>query len=289
MKPRSLLLAALTPLLLATARADCPPAGLSPEQLRATPPGTALQARALELLDCLSNPDPALRDGLAFEQISTWARARALEPATLQAMRERLLPALRSRDEAGFLAPFAALTLSEVARVDRIKPFLSAAERDELLQQASAYLAGATDRRGFDAKQGWRHGVAHGADLLMQLSLNPTLDAAQQRRILDAVATQILADGRHAYVFGEGQRLARPALFAALRSGIEATAWSAWLQSALAPLGPADAPLDAAGLARLHNAREFLWPLYFSIAELKGEAARTQLLPAVAQALKSLP
>ena len=28
------------------------------------------------------------------------------------------------------------------------------------------------DYRGFDAKQGWRHGVAHGADLLLQLSRN---------------------------------------------------------------------------------------------------------------------
>ena len=176
-----------------------------------------------------------------------------------------------------------------MARVDRITPFLSAAERDDLLQQATSYLAGVTDRRGFDAKEGWRHGVAHGADLLMQLSLNPALDAAQQRRILDAVATQVLADGRQAYVFGEGQRLARPAFFAALRSGIEASAWAAWLQSTLAPLGPADAPLDATKLIRLHNAREFLWPLYVGIAELKDEAARARLLPAVQQALNALP
>jgi len=289
MTPRPLLVALVLAGFGTAAQADCPPAGLGAEQLRATAPGPALQARALELLDCLSNPDPALRDGLAFEQISSWARAGALEPATLQAMRRRLLPALRSADEAGFLAPFAALVLSEVARVDRLSPFLSAAERDDLLQQAGVFLAGVTDRRGFDARDGWRHSVAHGADLLMQLSLNPALDAAQQHRILDAVATQILADGRHAYLFGEGQRLARPALFAALRSKLDAQAWAAWLQSALAPLGPPDAALDAARLARLHNAREFLWPLYFSIAELKDEAARARLLPAVAQALKSLP
>jgi hypothetical protein len=282
MKLRHALLISCFPLLLATAQGACPPSNPASDAASA-------QTRALELLDCLSNPDPALRDGLGFEQISALARGKQLEPATLQAMRQRLLPALKVRDEAGFTAPFAALTLSEVARVDRITPFLSATERDDLLQQATIYLASVTDRRGFDPKDGWRHGVAHGADLLMQLSLNPALDAAQQRRILDAVATQVLADGRHAYVFGEGQRLARPAFFAALRSGIDAQAWGSWLQSALAPLGPADAPLDAARLTRLHNAREFLWPLYVNISELKDEAARARLLPAVRQALDALP
>ena len=289
----ALLLFAITPLLSAGAHAACPAAGPAAEQVRnAATPGDAVQLLALQLLDCLSDPDPSRRDGFAFEQLSTWMRSNALEPATLQAIRQRLLPALQSKDTAGFLAPFAALTLSEVARVDRLKPFLSPAERDDLLQQAANYLSTLTDRRGFDPKEGWRHGVAHGADLLMQLSLNPALDAKQQRCILDAVATQVLADGKTAYVFGEGQRLARPALFAALRSEIDSAAWAAWLSGALAPLYPPDpildAPLDAARLARLHNAREFLWPLYVSIAELKDEAARQRLLPAVSQALKKL-
>ena len=171
---------------------------------------------------------------------------------------------------------------------DRIDPFLTPAERSDLLEQAANYLSTLTDRRGFDAVGGWRHGVAHGADLLMQLSLNSELDAKQQQRILQAVATQVLADGKQAYVFGEGQRLARPALFAALRSDIDSAGWAAWLTTTLAPLGPPGTPIDAARLVRFHNAREFLWPLYFSIAELKDEAARQRLLPAVAQALKSL-
>ena len=280
--------ALLFALLIPAAQAACPPAGYTPEQVRGAVPGPALQPLALELLDCLSNPNPALRDDLAFEQLSTWIRAKSVDTVALQIMRQRLLPALRSKDDAGFTAPFAALALSEVARADRIEAFLSPAERADLLEQAANYLSTVTDRRGFDAVGGWRHGVAHGADLLMQLSLNSELDANQQQRILQAVATQVLADGKHVYVFGEGQRLARPALFAALRSDIDSAAWAAWLTSTLAPLA-SPGPLDAARLTRLHNAREFLWPLYFSIAEMKDEAARQRLLPAVAQALKSLP
>ena len=285
---KMLIRAMLLALFVPAAQAACPPAGYTPEQVRAAAPGPALQPLALELLDCLSNPNPALRDDLAFEQLSSWIRAKAIDTVALQIMRQRLLPALRSKDEAGFTAPFAALALSEVARADRIDPFLTPAERSDLLEQAANYLSTLTDRRGFDAVGGWRHGVAHGADLLMQLSLNSELDAKQQQRILQAVATQVLADGKQAYVFGEGQRLARPALFAALRSDIDSAGWAAWLTTTLAPLGPPGTPIDAARLVRFHNAREFLWPLYFSIAELKDEAARQRLLPAVAQALKSL-
>lgn len=39
------------------------------------------------------------------------------------------------------------------------------------------------DYRSFDERDGWRHAVAHAADLLMRLALNPALTGTQ----LDAV------------------------------------------------------------------------------------------------------
>ena len=42
----------------------------------------ARQALAIALLDCLAAPDPVLRDEIAFDALSTWARGRALTPAT---------------------------------------------------------------------------------------------------------------------------------------------------------------------------------------------------------------
>jgi hypothetical protein len=145
----------------------------------------ARQALALALLDCLASPDPELRDGVAFDAIAHWARAKALTPATLQSIRTTLLPRLLPEaDSNGLAQPFAALTLAEVARADRVQPFLSDAERAELVRAATTYLATLTDYRGFDASEGWRHGVAHGADLLLQLSLNLALERAQLDAIL---------------------------------------------------------------------------------------------------------
>ena len=37
------------------------------------------QKLALALLPCLSNPDPGLRDGVAFEAYYTWMRAKLLD------------------------------------------------------------------------------------------------------------------------------------------------------------------------------------------------------------------
>ncbi|MDM4767953.1 DUF2785 domain-containing protein [Pelomonas sp. SE-A7] len=278
--------------LSATTLAACPPrAAEMKSALKAQPSEAelaALQPQALALAGCLASPDPALRDGLAFELLSQWMRAKALQPATLQSLRESLLLALQSQDAAGVHAPFAALTLAEVARVDRLQPFLNPEQRAELLAKACAYLASVKDRRGYTPGEGWRHGVAHGADLLMQLSLNPALDGAAQRRILQAVASQVLAGEAHAYQFGEGQRLARPALFAAWRGELSADEWQQWLNGALASVLPPSSTPTTAELARLHNAREFLWPLYVSLNELRDEALKARLLPAVSAALKRL-
>lgn len=225
------------------------------------------QALALAIVDCLADPDPALRDGIAYEALTTWLRGDALDEDTRRALLDTLLPWIDPDAEAGdgFRAPFAALALSEVARTDRIAAWLDPAARDALLAAAVDYLAGVDDYRGFDAGEGWRHGVAHGADLLMQLALNPALDAAQRAKILAAVATQVAPAGEHFYVYGEPERLARPVLFVLGTGDVDADAWKAWLAGLAAPAPLAswrEAYGSQAGLARRHNTRAFLLALY---------------------------
>lgn len=283
MRRAALLLASL--LLSGAARSDCPAAAA----VRELAPPAAVQAAALQLVDCLREADPEQRDGLGFEQLSAWMRADRLEVATLQSLRERLLGLLDAAPDAlGVQQPFAVLTLSEVARVDRLKPFLTPAQRAELVERGSAWLQGWRDYRGFDAREGWRHGVAHAADLLLQLVLNPALTDAQARRILDALGSQVLADSAHSYRFGEGARLARAAQAALARSTLDAARWTAWLDRLLQPLAEAKA-LDLHALTQLHNLREFLWPLYVGINEQPDAALRERLLPGLAKALKRLP
>ena len=249
----------------------------------------ARQSLAIALVDCLADPDPELRDGVAFEALSTWLRKDQLSEATRRALLQRLYVELSRPDANGFAAPFAALVLSEVARTDRIRPWLSDDERAAMVRRAVDWLAGVRDYRGFDAKEGWRHGVAHGSDWLLQLALNERVPATDLQAMLPAIATQAVPASGHAYVFGESARLARPLLVIAQRNAMTPAQWSEWFAALPARVGePSQAWRDAAWLARRHDAYSLLTGLYWSVDQ-SGDAALLALKPGIAEALKRLP
>ncbi|MBI5260079.1 MAG: DUF2785 domain-containing protein [Burkholderiales bacterium] len=244
---------------------------------------------ALGLVPCLASPDPTLRDTIAYEALARWLRGGALSAATARQLGEALLPMLQQRDAAGVAAPFAALALAEVARVDRLTPIWAASERLAMVQAATDWMGAITDHRGYEPPVGWRHAVAHGADWLMQLALNPALERESLDRILDAIDRQVLPADGHAYVHGESERLARPVLFV-LRRGLHTPAEWASRLSRLAgrARGAAAPPTTLAGLAAMHNAKGFLYPLYIALHNGQDEAARERLLPGLVAALREL-
>ena len=283
------------------ARAACPPADWDTsalQRLRGAKfeglDASSREALARGLLDCLADPRPELRDEIAFEGLAAWMRAGALSSDTLRLLRRELSARLVAPDAQGFSRPFAALALAEVARVDRLKAFLTADERGQLVDAATAYLRGVADHRGFDAVQGWRHGVAHGADLLLQLGLNPALSPAQLDAIVLAVASQVAPAGEHFYIYGEPERLARPIVYIARRATGpgDAAYWERWLVAlcAPAPLPSWDAALKTqADLARRHNTQAFVQVLYVMVRESADAQLQQRLLPGLVAALKALP
>lgn len=283
---------AMAMLAATPALAACPPAGQDTASLQALKAGgfevadaTARETLALGLVACLGDPDPALRDGIGYEALSHWMRAGQFDAAFLRRLRAALESALGAADADGVRAPFAALALSEVARTDRIAPWMSPAEREAMLARAVDYLASARDYRGYQAGIGWRHGVAHGADWLLQLSLNPALDAPQLRRIVDAVALQAVPDAGHAYVFGEPARLARPVAWVARRGALSPAQWQAWLDALSARAGASTAQADqTVALAHRHDLVAFLSALYIEAAASDNEALRA-LEPMLGKAL----
>lgn len=284
-------------LLLAAAPAwACPPPGYDKPALQALK-ARKLQmddparrdALALALLDCLASPDPELRDGIAYEFLTHWMRSGDFDASMLRRVRDGLYARLDGEAGDGFAQPFAALVLSEVARTDRVAPWMSADERDAMLRKAAGYVETVRDYRGYDDAQGWRHGVAHGADWLMQLALNPALQREQADRILGAVAAQAMPASDHAYVFGEPARLAQPVLFVAQRGLLDADDWTAWFAALPARLGdPALAYKDGGWLARRHDLVAFLQHMYVE-ADASQDAHVRTLLPAVQAALKAVP
>lgn len=279
--------------------AQCPPKGQSETSLQSLKKSeflvtdeTTRQVLALGLLPCLASPNPVLRDGVAFEALSYWLRKDQLNEAT----RLRLLEDLQlnlsgsKSDKAGFSAPFSALVLSEVARTDRIKAWMTPEQRKQLVSTTANYMTGIHDYRGFDDKQGWRHAVAHTSDLAMQLALNPALEKSQLDSLLEATTRQI-AINEHAYIHGEPERLLRPVLYIAKRELHSEKDWQTWMDNLMQPAPLAkwdDAFSSSAGLAKRHNLQSFL--LLMHVNTLQSENKSWQVLNRLSlEALRKLP
>jgi hypothetical protein len=161
-----------------------------------------------------------------------------------------------------------------VARADRVDSSFTPAMRNELVQVAAAYLGGVSDYRGFSETEGWRHGVAHGADLVLQLVLNPNIGAEPIQELMQALAAQVAPGGEVFYIYGEPVRLARAAYYAHARGVVDESFWNSWLEGIANPQ-----PLEnwaasfasQAGLARRHNTLAFLLALHFNAAVGGGD------------------
>lgn len=248
-------------------------------------------ASLLALLTCLGNPDPNVRDKVAFERLSTALRAGDVDRGTLAAMRMQLLTMLDAPDPQGFQRPFVILTLAEVARTDRIKPWMTADDRDRLVTTAATYLSTITDYRAFSDKDGFRHGVAHGADLAMQLALNPATTKSQLDRLLDAIATQVMPkDPAVAYWAGEPDRLARAVLVIAQRNLHSDLEWRQWVEALVGrqPHAPwLEAFRTEAGIRQAHNMKSFLYAVLAS-ASSSADGGVSRLAAPVRDALREI-
>lgn len=108
-------------LCLATVPAlACPPSGHDAASLQALKAAgfvvqdTAVKHRlAFDLVGCLGDPDPALRDGIAYEALATWLRAGDFDATALRELRTRLYAVLDGDPGNGFAHPFAALVLAD--------------------------------------------------------------------------------------------------------------------------------------------------------------------------------
>ena len=276
----------------------CPPTGWTLTRLDALkrdgfkmPDAFQRRELAIALTGCLGDPKPEIRDGIAFEALSTWMRSDQLDLATLQTVRGDLLTMMMRPDADGFGSAFAALVLSEVARTDRLRAWLSTEERDGLVRAGASYLAKVRDYRAFSDAEGFRHAVAHAADLMLQLALNPLTTKAQLDHMMLAVATQVAPEADVAYWAGEPDRLARPIVFIAQRKLHAESEWQAFFSEVTNPKPLASwkvAFSSERGIKKRHNVRAFLLSVYAS-ATSSEDAGIRQLIGPVAAALKTVP
>lgn len=276
---------------------ECPPSGMDKSKLLSLKSAnweiTDADARdrlVIELTRCLGSPDPVLRDEIAYEALYHYLRGKLVSDAAKVRLASILQAQMAGPDPQGFRRPFAALALAEVARADRIAAFLTPQQRKSMLESATGYMRSITDYRGFDPQTGYRHAVAHGSDLMLQLVLNPALGKDELVSIRDALASQIAPKGQ-SYITGESERLVRPILFMAQRDLISEAEWTSWFAQVAGPgeLGTWDGWFRTTeGISRKHNLSGFLSLIYVNV-DLAENPGFSALRPGVTQAIKSLP
>lgn len=281
---------------MSSAIAACDDAHIDREKLQATKAAhwasePAYRATLIEqLLDCLSSPDPELRDGIAYEGLAALLRSGQLGTVESRHIEERAIALMREHDAQGFAQAFGALTLSEIVRADRRQAFLTLQERDTLLDTTCRYLTELRDYRGFDPIDGWRHGIAHSADILKEFVRREDLTPVQLDKIRKALLVQ-LATPFHSYVYGEGERLAAPVFYATLTitsASIESENWQQWLSRLPEQLKqqPGQSELY---YRTAHNIKSFLYPLFVLIQERGTSVQRAEFQPIIWHLLEQMP
>lgn len=234
-------------------------------------PKSEINELAIWLEHCLADPDPAIRDGVAYEGFFTWLRAGSIEGEELVSLFSRMSAVLNKgrADQHGVYLPFVSLVYSEVVRVDRVEPYLDDSARQNAVDTINNYLSSIDDYRGFEEGIGYRHGVAHGADVVLQLALNKELKDTQLKTLGDALATQINPKSNHFYRFGEPERLARAFAYILLRDDVQVEYWKKWIVETTRPTGFEswrDVFMSESGLSQRNNVRQFLTNLYAMIS-----------------------
>ena len=247
---------------------------------------------AVKLLSCLGHKDPDIRDGVVYEGLSHWLRDQELEEQTIKVLFESLVALLNApnQDKDNYTQPFASLVLAEVVRVDRITPYLTAEQRQQVVDTSTQYMEAITDHRGFDNQEGWRHAVAHTSDIFLQLALNPNISKTQLDQLLSAIVTQVSPANEHSYIHGEPKRLATAFAYIALREEQAEQTIVGALDEIANPKPFANwgsVYKSESGLAKLHNTRAFIYSL-FALSNQSKNPNLIAIQPALIKIIREL-
>jgi hypothetical protein len=165
-----------------------------------------------DLTRMLGDPDPDVRDGIAFPTMATWIDEGVYDDLLVglgDGMCHGLDIGLGEVDtDTVFRRSFSALILTEC--IDRTTiaglggPNVVLRWGDKIM----SWYSREQDLRGFVPGKGWAHAVAHGADALGALARSTVLGRLELTVILDVIADRLLMPTEAFFVCGENDRLA---------------------------------------------------------------------------------
>lgn len=165
-----------------------------------------------DLTRMLGDPDPEIRDGIAFPTMATWIDDGVYDDLLVglgDGMCHGLDIGLGDvESDTVFRRSFSALILTEC--IDRTTKAALGGPNVVLRwgDKVMGWYSRERDLRGFVPGKGWAHAVAHGADALGALARSPVMGRLELTVILDVIADRLLTPTDAFFVAGEGDRLA---------------------------------------------------------------------------------
>ncbi|MEX0429485.1 DUF2785 domain-containing protein [Nocardioides sp. DS6] len=257
----------------------------------AVPSDRPLDELTAELTRMLGDPDPQLRDALAYPTLTTWI-ARGVYDDLLSGLGDGMAAGLtvdlgETDTDTVFRRSFSALVLGACIARDNSRPLVAGGKILEWGDRIATWLLRERDLRGFVPGKGWAHAMAHGADALGSLAASPHLSTPELTVVLDVVADRILARSDTVLVHGEPDRLASATVAVLRRNLVPLSVLEPWVNRIGAV---AATPSTAAGrdpYLVTANAESFLRALYLQLAlGTRQPEVRHDLLLVIVDALK---
>lgn len=221
-----------------------------------------------ELARMLGEPDPDVRDGIAYPTLATWIQRGVYDdllPGLGDGMASGLAVGLGERDtDTVFRRSYSALVLSECIARDNGRPLVPGGKVLEWGDRIATWLLRERDLRGYVPGRGWAHAVANGADALAVLAASPHVSKPELTVLLDVIADRVLALTDTLFASGEPDRLAAATLAVLRRDVLPLSIvepWIARIAAATTSRSHQDDPYLRSG-----NAEAFLRALYLQLS-----------------------
>jgi len=241
-----------------------------------------------ELTVMLGDPDPHVRDELAYPTLATWVRDGVYDDL-LEGLGDGMASGLtvglgEDGTDTVFRRSFSALVLAEcVARTTE-----AGLLPDDVVLRWGDRLAGwlvrERDLRGYVPGKGWAHAVAHGADALGVLAGSPVFGPLELTVLLDVVADRLLTTTGTRLAHGEDDRLAAATAQVLRRDLVGVEVLEPWVARLAAQAGPSDGPPSVVGA----TTQAFLRALHLQVLLSRpAPACRADLLLVLVDALRA--
>lgn len=214
------------------------------ERVRASgfrlPEDRPLDDLTTELVRMLGDPDPDVRDGLAYPVLATWIGEGVYDDLLTgfgDGIAEGLFIGLGEDGTDSVLRrSFSALLLAETVLREQVARVVHSDAVFRWGDRAASWLVRERDLRGYVEGRGWAHAIAHGADLVAALARSQHFGKLELTVLLDVVADRLLTPTEYRLTHGEDDRLAFAVMTVLHRNLITIELLEPWVERLAAAL-----------------------------------------------------